>query len=69
MDVVELLDFSPRSDCLLPCTRRPLIGCGEELSHEVDVATVRDLRESPHLVQDAVLPGEAAAAATMPTEE
>ena len=51
----ELLELCPRSDCL--CTRRPFIGC-EELSDEVDVATVRDLLESLHLVQDDVLPDE-----------
>src|SRR2546425_13273760 len=53
----ELLELCPRSDCL--CTRRAFIGC-EELGDEVDVATVRDLLESLHLVQDEVLPDEVA---------
>ena len=39
------------------CTRRPLIGF-EEVSDEVDVATVRDPLESVHLVQVHVLPDE-----------
>src|SRR5438552_16408415 len=52
---VELLEFCPRGDCL--CTRRGPIGF-EEVSDEVDVATVRDPLESLHLVQDNVLPDE-----------
>src|SRR2546422_10753438 len=52
-----ILELCPRGDCL--CTRRPLIGF-EEVSYEVDVATVRDPLESLHLVQDNVLPDEIA---------
>src|SRR5712691_7315223 len=54
---VELLELCPRSDCL--CTRHALIR-SEELGDEVDVATVRDLLESLHLVQGDVLPDEVA---------
>src|SRR5213593_195092 len=54
---VELLELCPRSDCL--CTRHPLIS-REDLGDEVDVATVRDLLEALHLVQDDVPPDEVA---------
>jgi len=54
---VEFLELVPRGDCL--CTRRPVVGL-EEVSNEVDVATVRDPLESRHLVQGNVLPHEIA---------
>src|SRR5947208_13146003 len=54
---VELLELCPRGDCF--CSRGPLLGF-EEVSDEVDVATVRDPLESLHPVQDSVLPDEIA---------
>src|SRR5262245_28057179 len=54
---VELLELCPRRDCLR--TRHPLIR-SEELGDEVDVAIVRNLLESLHLVQRDVLPDEVA---------
>src|ERR1039457_2697798 len=54
---VELFELRPRRDCF--STRHTLIRC-EELSDEVNIATVRDLLESLHLVQGDVLSDEVA---------
>ena len=54
---VEPLEICPRGDCF--CSSGPLIGF-EEVSDEVNVASVRNPLEPLHLVQDNVPPDEIA---------